>query len=111
MLWIFRAQLSGLASVLWPIIVGTTLIGFRMELSSLLKRMKSFSKEGMVFRDEPIAAQIMAVPVSDALKDVAPSEQHSATIVAKVDQIRYELNARIPEDAVKREHLLILRLV
>ena len=110
-LWIFAEYLAGLASVLWPIIVGATIIGFRHELSDLLKRIKRVSKEGMEFQEAQIAAQMISVPVSEALKDVAPNEDHSDLIKNKVESIRHELNSRLPEDVVKREHLLILRLV
>lgn len=110
LLWLFREHLAGLASVLWPIIAGATILGFRNELSNLLKRVKSVGKQGMEFGDEQIAAQILAVPVSDALKDVAPNEEHTELIKERVSSLRFELNSKQPNDNVKREHLLILRL-
>jgi hypothetical protein len=109
-LWMFREHLSGLASTLWPIVVGSTILGFRQELGDLLKRMKRLGKEGMEFGDVQIAAQIMSVPVSDALKDVAPGETHSELIMTRVASLRQELNARQPSDIPNREHLLMLRL-
>jgi hypothetical protein len=110
-LWIFRAHLKELASILWPIVVAAAIYGFRTELSALLKRITRVSiKEGAEFGEGRIAAQIMAQPVDVALKDVVPDETHPLHIQQRVDALRIELNARVPEDEQKREYLLMLRL-
>jgi hypothetical protein len=109
-LWIFRTHLKELASVLWPIIVAGGIYGFRTELSALLTRVRRVSKEGAEFGEARIAAQIMAQPVDVALKDVVPDETHPRHIMQRVESLRVELNARVPEDEQKREYLLMLRL-
>lgn len=109
-LWIFRTHLKELASVLWPIVVAGGIYGFRTELSALLTRVRRVSKEGAEFGEARIAAQIMAQPVDVALKDVVPDETHPRHIMQRVDSLRVELNARVPEDEQKREYLLMLRL-
>lgn len=109
-LWIFRTHLKELASVLWPIVVATAIYGFRMELSALLRRVRRISKEGADFGEGRIAAQIMAQSVDVALRDVVPDETHPPYIMQRVDALRVELNARIPDDEQKREYLLMLRL-
>jgi len=110
LLWIFREHLKELASVLWPIVVTGVIYGFRTELSALLKRIRRVSKEGADFGEDRIAAQIMAQPVEIALKDVVPDESHAPYIMQRVSALRVELNARIPDNEEKREHLLMLRL-
>lgn len=110
LLWVFREHLSGLASVLWPIVVGGAIIGFRRELSDLLKRLRRFGKEGMEFDENRIAAQILALPVEEALRDVAPGETHANFITARVESLMHELNRMQPSDPAKREYLLMLRL-
>jgi hypothetical protein len=109
-LWIFRTHLKELASVLWPIVVAGAIYGFRTELGALLPRVRRVSKEGAEFGETRIAAQIMARPVDVALKDVVPDETHPRHIMQRVDALRVELNARVPEDEQKREYLLMLRL-
>ena len=109
-LWVFRTRLKELASVLWPIVVATAIYGFRTELSALLRRIKRIGKEGAEFGEGRIAAQIMAQPVDVALRDVVPDETHPPHIRQRVDALRVELNAKIPEDEQKREYLLMLRL-
>jgi hypothetical protein len=109
-LWIFRTHLKELASVLWPIVAAGGIYGFRTELSALLTRMRRVSKEGAEFGEARIAAQIMAQPVDVALRDVVPDETHPLYIRQRVDALRVELNARVPEDEQKREYLLMLRL-
>jgi hypothetical protein len=52
----------------------------------------------------------MAQPVDVALRDVVPDETHPPHIMQKVAALRIELNARVPEDVTRREHLLMLRL-
>jgi hypothetical protein len=52
----------------------------------------------------------MAQPVDVALKDVVPDETHPRHIMQRVESLRVELNARVPEDEQKREYLLMLRL-
>jgi hypothetical protein len=108
-LWIFRNHLKDLSSVLWPI-VASAIYGFRTELSALLARVRRVGKEGAEFGKARIAAQIMAQPVEMALKDVVPDETHPLHIRRRVDTLRVELNARVPEDEQKREYLLMLRL-
>ena len=110
MLWAFRDHLTGLASVLWPILAGGTLVGFRYEIRDLLRRLKHFGKEGMVFGEEQISAQILAVPVSDALNDVAPGEERFSSIENRVAFLRTELQNRFSDDKMKREYILMLRL-
>ena len=109
-LWIFRTHLKELGSLLWPIVVAGAIYGFRTELSTLLTRVRRVSKEGAEFGEARIAAQIMAQPVDVALKDVAPDEAHPPYIMQRVDELRVELNARVPEDEQRREYLLMLRL-
>jgi hypothetical protein len=109
-LWIFRTHLKQLASVLWPIVVAGGIYGYRTELSALLTRVRRVSKEGAEFGEARIAAQIMAQPVDLALRDVVPDETHAPYIRQRVDALRVELNARVPEDEQKREYLLMLRL-
>lgn len=109
-LWIFRNHLKDLSSVLWPIVVASAIYGFRTELIALLARVRRVSKEGAEFGEARIAAQIMAQPVEMALKDVVPDETHPLHIRQRVDALRVELNARVPEGEEKREYLLMLRL-
>jgi hypothetical protein len=109
-LWIFRAHLKELASVLWPVVVAGGVYGFRTELSALLTRLKRVGKEGAEFGEARIAAQIMAQSVDEALKGVTPNETHPLHITQRVEALRVELNATIPADARNREYLLMLRL-
>jgi hypothetical protein len=109
-LWIFRTHLKELGSLLWPVVVAGAIYGFRTELSTLLTRVRRVSKEGAEFGEARIAAQIMAQPVDVALRDVVPDETHPLHIRQRVDALRVELNARIPEDEQRREYLLMLRL-
>jgi hypothetical protein len=90
--------------------VACALYGFRSEIAALLQRVKRLGREGAEFGEERIAAQIMAQPVDVALKDVAPDEDHPVYVRQRVDALRVELNARVPEDVQKREYLLMLRL-
>ena len=109
-IWLFREHLKDLSSLLWPIVVAGTIFGFRNELSALLKRLRRVGKGGAEFGEERIAAQIMARPVDVALKDVVPDEEHSGYVRLRIEALRVELNARVPEDEQRREYLLMLRL-
>lgn len=108
--WLFRTHLRDLAAVLWPSLVAGAVYGFRTELRDLLRRIRRVSKEGAEFGEIGVAAQIMAQPVDVALREVAPDETHPTYIRQQVDALRIELNARVPEDATRREYLLMLRL-
>jgi len=109
-LWLCRADLKGLGSVLWPVVLAGALIGFRAELSGLLLRLRRVGTAGAEFADVSIVAQITAMPIDQALQAVAPNETQTTYIRARVEALRMELNDREPDDPARREHLLMLRL-
>jgi hypothetical protein len=93
-LWLFRDHLKDVASLLWPTIVGLAVYNFRSELNALLRRTKRIGREGAEFEAGSIAAQIMAQPVEEAMREVAPGENNSPYILARVTAVRNDLNAK-----------------
>jgi hypothetical protein len=109
-LWIFKNHLDAFGSILWPLVVAGALLGFRSELSALLRRIRRVSRQGAEFGEGRIAAQIMSQPVEAALRSVVPDENPPPYILRRVQALRIDLNAREPEDEERREYLLMLRL-
>jgi hypothetical protein len=109
-LWLFRSDLRGLGAVLWPMVVAGALLAYRVELRGLVSRVRKVSATGAEFAEASIAAQITAMPVDQALKEVTPGEKHPSYIQARVASLRVELNSREPEDQWRREYLLLVRL-
>lgn len=90
-------------------IVGVTVYNFRSEINSLIRRTKRIGKEGAEFEAGSIAAQIMAQPVEQAMREVAPGESNASYIIQRVEAIRNDLNVQAGTDQHKRENLLTLR--
>jgi|GEM_PF-2342478 len=108
-LWGFRYHLKDLASLMWPVIAATVIFNFRAEITALLRRTKRIGKEGAEFEASSVAAQIMAQPVEQAMREVAPGESNSPYILQRVEAIRNELNVQAGTDQQRRENLLTLR--
>jgi hypothetical protein len=109
-LWIFKDHLAAFGSILWPMVVAGALVGFRSELSALLRRIRRVSRQGAEFGEGRIAAQIMSQPVETALRNIVPDENPPSYVLRRVQALRIDLNAREPENEERREYLLMLRL-
>jgi hypothetical protein len=106
-LWIFRDYLSGIAAMLWPIVVGSALLVFRQELSRLIGRMKRFGPTGAEFSDASIAAQSSAVPIEQAIAILAPAGDRSPEYLRRLEALKMELNARVPSGQTADRELLL----
>jgi hypothetical protein len=109
-LWLLRADLKGVAAVLWPLVVACAVYMFRSSIGELLRRLKRVDTSGAEFEARSIVAQSAATPVDQILRDVAPGETQHSYIRARLETLRAELNARQPDDLARREFLLLLRL-
>ncbi len=102
--------LKGVAAILWPIVTATAIFLFRLEIRSLISRLRRVGKGVAEFSESRIGVQAITIPLEEALKNVAPGEKQEPYIVKGVEEVRIELNRVQPEDAHARESLLLLRL-
>ena len=102
--------IKGVAALLWPIVTAWAIFLFRIEIRSLISRLRRFGKGGAEFSESRIGVQAISIPIEKVLKDVAPGERQDSYILKGVEELRAALNRLQPEDVNARESLLLLRL-